>query len=145
MRAEVKTRSADWPTRDEPVVGEAHDLGRGGAQHAHPRPLRMVEVENAGRLAKHFQHVEIAIGVERIAGIVAGDHHRDAGGVELVQRGDPAQPRGSSGGAILQVHVAHRQRHDGDAGLPHSIDDARAIRLRHDRQRAAMSGDDRGP
>ena len=34
-------------------------------------PTGVVEMEDAGRLAKDLEHVEIAIGVERIAGVVA--------------------------------------------------------------------------
>ena len=38
------------------------------------QPLdRMIEMADPHRLAEHLDHVEVAIGVERVAGIVAGE------------------------------------------------------------------------
>ena len=99
-------------------------------------------MDDARCLAEHFEHVEIAIRVKGVAGVVTGDRDGNAGGVEFVQRRDTAPPGGTDGRAILQVHVAHRQRHDGDAGLAELIDDALTVGIGFQRQTATMSGDD---
>src|SRR5213082_2060550 len=53
----------------------------------------MIEMQDACRLAINLEHVEIAIGVERIARVVARDHHGDATGSELMQGSDAAPAR----------------------------------------------------
>ena len=98
-------------------------------------------MEDAGRLAEHLEHIEIAVGIEGIAGVVGGDHHLHAGRGQLMQRGDAAPARRAAGLAVLQVHVDHRQRDDGDAGLGEQRDDAAAIGVGGQRQRAAVAGD----
>ena len=82
----------------------------------------IVEMQDAHALAPDLHHVEIAIGVERIARVVAGDHRLDARRFQFVQRGDAAPARRAAGVPILQVHIAHRQRHDGEPGARDLLD-----------------------
>jgi hypothetical protein len=58
--------------------------------------------------AEHLDQVEVAVGMERVAGVVAGDRHGDALGRHLQDRRDPADPRAAAGPAVLQKLVAQR-------------------------------------
>src|SRR5947209_916712 len=102
----------------------------------------MIEVQDARRLAIDLKHVEIAIGIERIARVVARDHYGDARGVELVQGRDATPARRAAGDAVLQIHVAHRQRHDRDARFGYLRDDRGTLTIVGERERAAVAGDD---
>ena len=57
-------------------------------------------MQDAHRLAEHLQHVEVAIGIERVARIVGGDRDLDAARLHLVQQRDaaPARACGRRGG-----------------------------------------------
>src|SRR5262245_7417028 len=68
---------------DAAVLRKTGDVGRSKPEEAKPWPIGMIQVQDARRLAKHLQHVEVAIGIERVAGIVARDRDRNPGGVEL--------------------------------------------------------------
>ena len=59
------------------------------------RPVgdRVIEMQDARRLAEHLEHVEIAIGIERIAGVVGGDGDRHAARLQLVQQRHAAPAR----------------------------------------------------
>ena len=59
--------------------------------------------------------------------------------LELVQQRDAAPARRAAGGAVLQVHVAHRQADDGDAGLGDGAERRLDEVLRLDGERAAMA------
>jgi len=86
-------------------------------------------VRDPDEFAVDLDQVVIAERIERIAAIVAGRGHGDAGGDKLVHRATPrrlgVRPR-----AVLQIKVTHRQRDDGDArlaaqrrGLPNTASD----------------------
>ena len=117
VRARVSTSPAGAPTAMRPFGKPITSPGVAATVFSHGR-VRMIEMQDARRLAIDLEHVEIAIGVERIARVVARDHHGDARGIELMQRRDAAPARRAAGHAILQIHVAHRQRHDRDARPP---------------------------
>ena len=116
-RAPTRTRSAGPPTQILPGVAKPIAADGRRAEQVGPIRGRVIEMQDAGRLAKHLEEIEIAIGVERIAGVVGGDHHGHAGRGQLVQRRDAAPARRAAGLAVLQVHVDERQRDDRDAGL----------------------------
>ena len=97
---------------------------------------------DAHRLAEDLDHVEIAIGIERIAGVVGGDRDRNPVLDEFVQQGDAAPARRAVGDAVLQVHVAHGQRDDGDAGFGDPLQRCLGFGVGLDRKRATMTDDD---
>ena len=100
-------------------------------------------MQDARRHAVDLQHVEIAIGVERIARVVGGDGDRDAARLHLVQQRHAAPARRRAVlAAVLQVEIAHRQRHDGEAGLRHLVQRCQHVQVRLPRQRAAMADQD---
>ena len=92
--------------------------------------------------APDFHHVEIAIGVKRIARVVARDHHIDAGGFQLMQRGDAAPTRRAAGRPVLQEHVAHRQADDAQAGARDGVDGPSPFVILLQRERAAVADQD---
>ena len=95
LRARNSTRSAGAPTSIRPDR-RSRPSDAGGRRRATTVPgriQRMIEMQDARALAEHLDRVEIAIGVERVAGIVRGDGDRDAGGAELVEQGDAAPAR----------------------------------------------------
>ena len=69
-------------------------------------------MQDARRHAIDFQHIEIAIGVEGIARVVGRDRDGNAARLHLVKQrhASPAR-RGAAVAAILEVEIAHRQRH----------------------------------
>ena len=80
----------------------------------------MVEMGNARAFAEDLDAVEVAIGVERIARIVGGEGHRHARGPQFMDQRHTAIARGQGHGivaAVLEIHIAHRQGDDGNAGL----------------------------
>ena len=97
---------------------------------ARPVGERIVEMQDAHALAPDLQHVEIAIGVEGIARVVAGDHHVDAGGAAV----RAARSRRASAACGRRAGpagtVAHRQRDDADARPRDELDRALARRRR---------------
>jgi hypothetical protein len=101
---------------------------------------------DARRLAHHFQHVHVAIGVERIARVVGGEADADAARAHLVDQRDAPAARGAGRARfrpVLQVEVAHRQADHVDAGLCHQVERVQRPRLVLHGERAAMADDDR--
>ena len=121
LRARKRTRSAGAPRLRRPRV-DPHDGGGRRGDGARPVGHGVVEMGDAGRLAKHLQHVEVAIGVEGVARVVGREDDLNSRGLELVQERDAAPSRRAAGSSVLQVHVAHWQRDDGDAGLGDPVD-----------------------
>ena len=99
-------------------------------------------MQDAHALAPHLEHVEIAIGIEGIAHVVAGDHHVDARVAEFVQRGDAAPARRAAGLAVLQEEVAHRQRNDAEPGARRGLDRPFALVVVLDCERTAVADQD---
>jgi hypothetical protein len=67
------------PTAMPPAARKAgHDLGRRRRDRRSASPDRMVKLADARRPREDLQHVEVAIGVERVTGVVARDRNRDA-------------------------------------------------------------------
>ncbi len=135
-------RSAGPPTAILPACGEPHDGGRRRAAQRRGLAERVVEVGDAHRLPPRVQHVAVAVGVERVAGVVA--RHRDAHArvPEFPQRRDAAPARGAAGRAVLEVHVHRRQAHDRDAGVAQQRGLLAERRLVLQRQRTAMAAGD---
>jgi hypothetical protein len=91
------TRSADAPGA---ATGRVEAAGGGGiGQEATPpsRRIGMVEMADPRRLAHHLQHVHVAIGVERIAGVVGGEADADAARLHLVDQRDAPPARRAAG------------------------------------------------
>ena len=91
------TRSAGEPGARRPAVGQAHEGGGGGGDALDPALDRVVELGDADGLAEDLEHVEVAVGVERVAGVVAGEGERDAAGPDLLGDRDAAPARGAAG------------------------------------------------
>ena len=102
---EIRRTVLTQPSR----VGKARSVGRGSRNRGWPVTDGMVEMGDLHRLGEHFQPIEIAIGVERVAHVVAGKRYRDAPRLHLVQQRNAAPARGFPGTAILEIQVAQRQ------------------------------------
>ena len=141
-RALNRTRSAAapaWNVRDV----EAAYLARRSREGERPVVAGMVEMADAGGLAHHLDHVEVAIGVERVARVVGGEGDRDGALGHLVDERDAAPAWGPLASG-LEVEVAHRQRDDGDLGLRHQVERAPPLVVGLHRERAAMADRDGG-
>jgi hypothetical protein len=99
----------------------------------------MIEMEDAGALPPHFDHVEIALWIKGIAGVVAGDHHIDARRLQFMEGGHPAPSRRAAVAAVLQIEIAHRQRDDIKTGARDEINGAFGFVLALTAQRTAMA------
>ena len=99
---------------------------------------------DSGRLAHHLQHVEVAVGVERIARVVGGEGDADPALLHLVHEGDAAPARCPRGSPALEVQVAHREAHHAQAGPGDEVEGRKRLGLLLDRERAAVAGGDRG-
>ncbi len=91
-------------------------------------------------LGENLDRIEIAIGIKRIAGVIAADRDRDAGSRELAQQGHPAPARRAPFRAVLQIHVAHRQRHHRNTGGRYYTRATRAVRIGGWRRQACSNG-----
>jgi hypothetical protein len=119
-RARNKIRSALWPCPKQRMNLGLHDTCRRDRYRPRPTAKRTIELSDAHRLRKDFDGIEIAIGKERIAGVVAANGDRHAGSGKFMQQCHPAPARRASTLlAVLQIHVAHRQRDDRDTGSRH--------------------------
>ncbi len=98
-------------------LGQAHDRGWGGGDGGGPVVERVVELADPHCLLEDLVHVEVTVGAEGVAGIVAGEGQRDATGLDFVDQRDAAPARGAARLPALQIEVAHRQADDGDSGL----------------------------
>ena len=72
----------------------------------------MIEVGDPRRLAHHLEHVEIAVGVERIPGVVRRKADWHTARLQFVHERHAPPARRTRSVTILQVHVAHGQAHD---------------------------------
>jgi hypothetical protein len=99
----------------------------------------MIEVQNPNSLTEGVDHVVIAIGVERIAAIVAGDRDRYAALAHFVDRRDAAPTRRPSIAPILKVKIYGRQRDHRDTRLGAEIEGSANLLLGLDRKAAAMA------
>ena len=96
-------------------------------------------MQDAGRHAVDFQHVEIAIGVERVARVVGGDADRNAARLHFMQQRHATPARGRAVlPPVLQIKIAHRQRHHGNAGARHLVQRIEHVEIGLVRQRTAM-------
>ena len=103
---------------------------------------RVVEMGDPNPLGEHFQHVEIAVGVEGIAGVVARQHDGDAGRLQLVQQRDAAPARRAAGRSVLQIEVAQWQADDADARVADPRDHLALARVVLNGETAAMPAQD---
>ena len=120
---------------------DAHHRCRRHSHQTRPFADRMIEMGDPHRLCEHLERVVIAIGVERVAAVVARCHG-PAARSELVEQGHAAPARRAVAGAIHQIEVAHRQTDDGQTRLGDQIHRPVRFRGRLQRQAAAMADDD---
>ncbi len=99
LRARMRTRSAASPASMRPCRSRPMMSAGVAVDRARPVGAVVVEMQDPRRLAEDLEHVEIAIGVERVARVVARHHHGDARCLELVQRRDAAPARRAAGAA----------------------------------------------
>jgi hypothetical protein len=101
----------------------------------------MIEVQNPNGLTESIDHVVIAVGVERIAAIVAGDCHRYATLTHFMDRRDASPTRRPSTAPVLKVKIYGWQRDHRDTRLGAEIEGPANLLLGLDRKAAAMATD----
>ena len=133
-------RTADFQTAR---VRQSHDI-RGRPGHRH-RPVtdRIIELRDAYSLGEHLGDVEIAIGVKRIAGVIAGNGNRNVPAVQLVKDRHTAPSRRLAVVSSLQEHIAHGETGNAKIGFRRQFQRALDFRRRTNGQTAAMSDIDR--
>ena len=81
------------------------DRLRHGTRHRERIGKRMIEVQNPDGLAEGINHVVIAISVERVAAIVAGDRYRYAALAHFVDWRDAAPAWRPSLAPVLKIKI----------------------------------------
>jgi hypothetical protein len=99
----------------------------------------MVEVQNPNGLTEGIDHVVIAVSVEWIAAIVAGDRDRYAMLAHFVDRRDTAPARRPSTAPVLKIEVYGRQRDHSDTRLGAEVEGSANLLLGLDRKAATMA------
>ncbi|HVA12110.1 MAG TPA: hypothetical protein VNF99_02565 [Stellaceae bacterium] len=89
----------------------------------------MIKMHDPHRLAEGLDHVVIAIGMERVAAIVAADGDGNPAAAHFLDRCDAAPTRCPTALAILKIKVDRRQGHHGDPRLGAKIDGAASLRF----------------
>ena len=90
---------------DCPELPRPDDRLRHRAGHPGRIGERMIEVQNAHRLTEGINHVVIAISMEWIATIVAGDRDRYAAPAHFVDRRDAAPARRPFTASVLKIKI----------------------------------------
>ena len=121
---------------------EMADPCRSGANDGRRPGQRVIEMQDADRLAVCIEHIVIAVGVKAVAAIVASRRHADTAALHFMDNGDAAPTRRTPFGAVLQVHIDGWQRDDGDVGLRQQIQRAIDNRQCLVGEAAAMAADD---
>ena len=62
-----------------------HDAGGRGRYRQRPTTQGAIELRDTDRLRENLDRIEVAVGVERIAGVIASDGDGDARGRKFVQ------------------------------------------------------------
>jgi hypothetical protein len=99
----------------------------------------MIEVQNPNGLTEGIDHVMVAIGVERIAAIVAGDRDRYATLAHFVDRRDATPARRPSANPVLKIKIYGWQRDDRDTRLGAHIEGSVHLLFGLDRKAATMA------
>ena len=136
-------RSAFRPCPSKPAASTfMRPAGVAVIARAQP-PRGLVELRDTDCLRENLDRIEVAVGVERIAGVIASDGDGDARSRKFVQQGYASPARRSTRLlAILQIHVAHRERDDRDAGRGHTGNRAFRISCGPAGEAATMTGGD---
>ena len=79
-------------------------------------------MQNACGFAHHLHHIQIAIGVERIARIIRCEGDGNAARLHFMHKGHAPPTRRAPRLAILQIHIAHGQDHNRNAGISAGLD-----------------------
>ena len=99
----------------------------------------VVEVQNPNGLAKGIDHVMIAIGMERIAAVVASDRDGYAALTHFKDRRDTAPARRPSATTVLKIQIYRRQRYHRDTRLGAEVEGPADLLFGLDRKAATMA------
>ena len=114
VRALNKMRRAGPPLAIVPSCPARDDRLGHRTRHRGRIAERMIEVQNPHGLTKSIDHVVIAISMERITAIVAGDRDRYAAPADFVDRRDAAPARRPLTAPVLKIKIYGWQRDHGD-------------------------------
>jgi hypothetical protein len=123
------------------VLLEIRDAGGHWPDQRRRIRQRMVEVQDPDRLAKSIDHVVIAVGMEAVAAVVAGDRNRNAAAAHFMHEGHPAPAWGAAACAILKVKIDRGQRHHRHLGLGQEIECPVGLLFGLHREAATVAGD----
>ena len=101
----------------------------------------MIEVQNPHGLTEGINHVVIAISMERIAAIVAGDRHRYPALAHFVDRCDAAPARRPLTAQVLKIKTYGWQRDHRDTCLGAEIEGPTYLLFGLDREAATKATD----
>ena len=101
----------------------------------------MIEVQNPHGLTEGINHVVIAISMERIAAIVAGDRDRYPALAHFVDRCDAAPARRPLSAPVLKIKIYGWQRDHRDTRLGAEIEGPTYLFFGLDRKAATMATD----
>src|SRR5208282_117948 len=141
-RARVEKDETRWTTfGDRPELPRPDDRLRHRTRHRGRIAERMIEVKNPHGLTEGINHVVIAISMERIAAIVAGDRDRYAALAHFVDRRDAAPARRAFTAPVLKIQVYGWQRDHRDTRLRAEIEGPAYLLFGLDRKAATMATD----
>jgi hypothetical protein len=99
----------------------------------------MIEVQNPNGLTEGIDHVMIAVGVERVSAIIAGDRDRYTTLTHFVDRRDAAPAWRPSIAPVLKIKIYGWQRDHRDARLGAEIEGSAHLLFGLDRKAATMA------
>lgn len=138
--ARIEKDETRWTTfGDRPELPRPDDRLGNGTCHRSRVGERMIEVQNPNGLTEGIDHVMIAIGVERIAAIVAGDRDRYAVLTHFVDRRDATPARRPSTAPVLKVKIYGWQRDHRDTRLGAESEGSANLLFGLDRKAATMA------
>jgi hypothetical protein len=141
--ARVEKDQTRWTAfGDRPELPRADDGLGHRTRHRERIGERMIEVQYPHGLAEGINHVVIAISMERIAAIVAGDRYRYAAPAHFMDRRDAAPARRPSAAPILKIKIYGRQRDYRNTRLSAEIEGPAYLLFGLDRKAATMTTDD---
>jgi len=99
----------------------------------------VIQVQNPDGLTEGINHVVIAIGVERIAAVVASNRDRYTAAAHFVDRRNAAPAWCSSTVPVLKIKIYGRQRNDRYSGFGAEVECSAHLLFGLDRKAATMA------
>ena len=127
------------PFSDRPERPRPYDRLWHGTRHRSCIGKRMIEMQNPNGLTEGINHVVIAIGVERIAAIVASDRDRYATLTHFMDWRDATPARSASAAPVLKKEIYSGQRDYRDPGFGAEIEGPAYLLFGLDRKAATMA------